>query len=76
MLDKGWLFENIHREVGSGSLTLFWRDSLVDGFPLYIRFRQLYDLAQCKLVTARLICNSLSRFAKVLYASILFNLED
>jgi hypothetical protein len=38
----------------------------VDGFPLSIRFRRLYDLAQCKLVTAA----DMQQFVKVCQGSL------
>ena len=44
-----WLENNIGREVGDGSSTLFWRDQWLDGVPFNVRFRRLYQLNDNKL---------------------------
>lgn len=46
-----WLEDNIGREVGDGSSTMFWRDHWLDGVPFSVRFGRLYELADNILTT-------------------------
>ena len=47
----GWLANNIVREVGDGSSTLFWKDHWLGGNLLSLIFYRLFDLAKNKLVS-------------------------
>lgn len=49
LLVKGWLFENISREVGDGASTLFWKDIWINDFSLEVSFSRLFELADNKL---------------------------
>jgi hypothetical protein len=37
--------------VGDGNSTIFWIDPWLEGQPLMVRFRRLYELADNKLVS-------------------------
>ncbi|GAU51172.1 hypothetical protein TSUD_412070 [Trifolium subterraneum] len=42
---RGWFAESVERRVGNGADTLFWSDPWLEGVPLCVRFRRLFDLA-------------------------------
>ncbi|MCH81957.1 kinesin-like protein [Trifolium medium] len=44
-LGGGWFGESILKKVGDGSEAFFWTDTWLDGSPLCVRFRGLFDLA-------------------------------
>ncbi|GAU28492.1 hypothetical protein TSUD_294950 [Trifolium subterraneum] len=48
-LGGAWFGECIVKKVGDGTDTLFWSDPWVDGIPLCMRFRRLFDLAETQL---------------------------
>lgn len=51
LLNEGWLLDNVDREVGDDSSTLFSNNPSLDGSFFYVRFRRLYELIENKLAT-------------------------
>ena len=51
LLDGGWLQNNIVREAGDGSSTLFRKDHWIRGNTLSIRFHRLFELSEYKLAS-------------------------
>jgi hypothetical protein len=51
VLNERWLLDNVVREVGDGTSTLFWKDPWLGGFSYDIRFRRLYELVENKLIS-------------------------
>jgi hypothetical protein len=51
--DGGWLRDNISRKVRDMASTLFWIDPWLDGWPLKVSFRKLFELAENKLVLVK-----------------------
>jgi hypothetical protein len=47
----GWFGNSVLRSVGDGADTLFWSHSWIDGSPVNVRFRRLFDLAENKTFT-------------------------
>jgi len=46
-----WFGECVSKKVGDGSDTLFWYDKWLGSIPLYVRYRQLFDLYENKSIT-------------------------
>jgi hypothetical protein len=44
-LGGGWFGECVQRQVEDGADTLFWTDPWLDGIPLRVRYKQLFELA-------------------------------
>ncbi|MCI34113.1 kinesin-like protein, partial [Trifolium medium] len=44
-LGGGWFGDCVLKKVGDGLATYFWTDTWLDGSPLCVRFRRLFDLA-------------------------------
>ncbi|MCI42202.1 cysteine-rich receptor-like protein kinase, partial [Trifolium medium] len=40
----GWFGDCVWKKVGAGLETFFWTDTWLDGIPLCVRFRRLFDL--------------------------------
>jgi len=45
--------DNIFKKVGDGRDTLFWTDPWLEGGPVAVRFRRLYDLSVSKNCTVK-----------------------
>lgn len=50
VLEDRWLFDNIVREVGYETSTLFLKDLWIGELPLEVRFIRLFELVDNKLV--------------------------
>jgi len=46
-----WFDDNLGREAGDGTTTLFWWDPWIDGVILKRNFRRLFDLIDNKMAT-------------------------
>lgn len=46
-----WFDDNLGREIGDGTKTLFWWDPWIDGMILKHSFSRLFDLAVNKMAT-------------------------
>ncbi|MCI18579.1 DNA-directed RNA polymerase, partial [Trifolium medium] len=44
-LGGGWFGECALKQVGDGTETFFWTDAWLEGTPLCVRFRRLFDLS-------------------------------
>jgi len=51
LLDDRWLVDNISRQVGDVTSSLFWKDPWLDGVSLHVRYARLFDLAVNKFAT-------------------------
>ncbi|GAU15866.1 hypothetical protein TSUD_40870 [Trifolium subterraneum] len=51
-----WFAESIARRAGDGRDTFFWTDPWLEGVPLSVRFRRLYDLSLHRTSTVDAIC--------------------
>jgi hypothetical protein len=49
MLEETWLLDNISREVGHGSSTLFWKDLWCNDSSFEVSFRRLFEFPDNKL---------------------------
>jgi hypothetical protein len=50
-LGVGWFGDSVLRKVEDGADTFVWTDPWLDGIPLYVRFRRLFDLSDNRLST-------------------------